>query len=881
MNYNQASVIAKQKNLRSIKRKLLSKFKLGLMQFFLLFLTGFCAIGLFAGIGIYKGLIDTAPDIDSIDVIPQGYATTIYDSNGRAIQKLVGSDANRIYKTIDEIPEDVQNAFVAIEDSRFWEHSGIDIKGIFRATVSGITSSEFDQGASTLTQQLLKNQVFNGGNEVLFFNKVQRKIQEQYLAVQLENQLDKKTILEYYLNTINLGQNTLGVQAASNRYFDKDVSELTISEAAVIAGITQNPSAYNPITHPKDNEEKRAIVLKYMLEQKYISNMEYDEALSDPVYKRIASVNKQYSDPSSKINSYFVDALIDEVIEDLKEDLGYTETQATNAIYRGGLEIYTTQNRKIQKVCNRILNDDSYFPYSTSQLSYQLSIESEDGKIKNYNEQTLKAYYRQSDSSFDIYFSDKKEAKKLIRRYRKTLVGETDTIIGENINFVVQPQISFVLMEQGTGQVQAIVGGRGKKTANRTLNRATGSLRQPGSTFKILSTYVPALDTSGMTLATVQDDSEYYYPNTNTQVRNWSGSSYNGLTSLREGIVSSMNIVTVKTFEQVTPQIGYDYLLNLGFTTLVDTMTDSQGNTYSDIQLPTALGGLTEGVTNLELTAAFASIANGGLYTEPVFYTKILDHDGNVLIDKTPDTRQVMKDSTAWLLTDAMKDVVSRGTGTATRFDALDMPVAGKTGTTSKDIDLWFVGYTPYYTAGIWGGYDLNERQSSTTYHKYIWKTIMQSVHTELELPVTDFTKPDSIVSAYICTKCGKLAVDGLCEYAAGGSCAKTEYFAKGSVPDTNCDCHVRYTICSASGRLATEHCPDESVSNKVYLTKEETGPTKDTSYILPANLSSSYCNIHTGESSSITSEELAQKPIKETSEEENEEEETVEPEEE
>lgn len=868
MNYNQASVIAKQKNLRSIKRKLSSKFKLGLMQFFLILLAGFCAVGLFAGIGIYKGLIDTAPDIDSIDVIPQGYATTIYDSNGKAIQKLVGSDANRIYKTIDEIPEDVQNAFVAIEDSRFWEHSGIDIKGIFRATVSGIASNEFDQGASTLTQQLLKNQVFNGGNEILFFNKVQRKIQEQYLAIQLENQLDKKTILEYYLNTINLGQNTLGVQSASNRYFDKDVSELTISEAAVIAGITQNPSAFNPITHPKDNEKKRAIVLKYMLEQKYITNMEYEEALSDPVYKRIASVNKQYSDPSSKINSYFVDALIDEVIEDLKEDLGYTETQATNAIYRGGLEIYTTQNRKIQKVCNRILNDDSYFPYSTYQLSYQLSIENEDGKIKNYNEQTLKTFYLQSDSSFDIYFSDKKEARKLIRRYRKTLVGETDTIIGENINFIIQPQISFVLMEQGTGQVQAIVGGRGKKTANRTLNRASGSLRQPGSTFKILSTYVPALDTSGMTLATVQDDSEYYYPNTNTQVRNWSRSSYKGLTSLREGIVSSMNIVTVKTFEQVTPQIGYDYLLNLGFTTLVDTMTDSQGNTYSDIQLPTALGGLTEGVTNLELTAAFASIANGGLYTEPVFYTKILDHDGNVLIDKTPDTRQVMKDSTAWLLTDAMEDVILRGTGTATRFDSLDMPVAGKTGTTTKDIDLWFVGYTPYYTAGIWGGYDLNEHQSSTTYHKYIWRTIMQSVHTELNLPITDFTKPDSITSAYVCTKCGKLAVDKLCEYASGGSCAKTEYFAKGSVPDTNCDCHVRYAVCTASGRLATEHCPDEEVSSKVYLVKEETGTTGDTPYILPSNLSSSYCNIHTGESSSITSEELTSESTEEPPEE-------------
>ena len=831
MNYNQASVIAKQKNLRSVKRKLLSKLKLGILQLLLLMLVGFCVVVLFAGIGIYKGLIDTAPDIDSIDVIPQGYATVIYDSNGKAVQKLVGSDANRIYKTIDEIPKDVQNAFVAIEDSRFWDHSGIDVKGIFRAAISGIASSEFDQGASTLTQQLLKNQIFNGGNETQLFDKVQRKIQEQYLAIQLENQLDKKTILEYYLNTINLGQNTLGVQAAANRYFDKDISELTVSEAAVIAGITQNPSAYNPITHPKANKEKRAIVLKYMLEQNYISKIEYEEALADPVYDRISSVNEQYADPSSKINSYFVDALIDEVIDDLKEDLGYTETQAINAIYRGGLEIYTTQDRKLQKICNKVLNDNSYFPYSTYQLSYQLSVENEDGEVTNYNEQTLKSYYRESNSSFDIYFTDKKEARKLIRQYRKR-------------------------------HVQAIVGGRGKKIANRTLNRATGSLRQPGSTFKILSTYVPALDTAGMTLATVQDDAEYYYPNTNTRVRNWNGSSYNGLTPLREAIVSSMNIVTVKTLEQVTPQTGYDYLLNLGFTTIVDTMTDTNGKTYSDIQLPTALGGLTEGITNLELTAAFASIANGGLYTEPVFYTKIVDHDGNILIDKSPDTRQVMRDSTAWLLTDAMEDVVTRGTGTAVRFDSLSMPLAGKTGTTSKDIDLWFVGYTPYYTAGIWGGYDLNEHQSSTTYHKYIWKTIMQMIHTELNLPTTDFTKPDSITSATICTKCGKLAVDDLCEYASGGSCARTEYFAKGSVPDTNCDCHIRYTVCADSGRLATEHCPEGSVSSRVYLLKEETSTTKDSSYIVPSGLSSSYCNIHTGESSSITTEEITDDKI-------------------
>ena len=291
------------------------------------------------------------------------------------------------------------------------------------------------------------------------------------------------------------------------------------------------------------------------------------------------------------------------------------------------------------------------------------------------------------------------------------------------------------------------VGGRGKKTGARTLNRASGSLRQPGSTFKILSTYLPAFDTAGMTLASTEVDEKYYYPGTKVQVHNWTGSAYKGTTTLREGIYNSMNVVTVKTLAKVTPKVAYDYLVNLGITTLVDSRIDKSGKVFSDIQLPMALGGLTDGVTNLELTAAYASIANGGVYTEPVLYTRILDHDGNVLIDKTPVTRQVFKDSTAYLLTSAMEDVISIGTGTAAKFTGIDMPAAGKTGTTSKDIDLWFEGYTPYYTAGIWGGWDLNKDQVNTTYHKTIWKTIMERVHTEKNLEKKEFDVPDSVLS--------------------------------------------------------------------------------------------------------------------------------------
>ena len=700
-----------------------------------------------------------------------------------------------MYVTLDNVPAHVQNAFIAIEDERFRQHNGIDIKGIIRAAANTLSTKDLSQGASTITQQLIKNTVFEGGSENTDIAKIKRKIQEQYLAVQLENKINKDTILEYYLNTINLGQNTLGVQAASQRYFGKNVNDLTISEAAVIAGITKNPSGNNPISYPENNKERRATVLEYMKEQGYIDEAEYNEALADNVYDRIAEYNESYisAKGNEQTSSYFNDALFEQVLNDLKVELGYTETQAYNALYRAGLKIYSTQDRQIQDICDEVTNDSSFYPSNSEyQLSYQLSVISADGTETNYNEQTLKAYFLKQNPSFNIYFKDKKSAKPYIKEYRKSVVKDTDTITGENINYIIQPQVSFVLMDQHNGHVLALVGGRGKKTGARTLNRASGSLRQPGSTFKILSTYLPAFDTAGMTLASTEVDEKYYYPGTKVQVHNWTGSAYKGTTTLREGIYNSMNVVTVKTLAKVTPKVAYDYLVNLGITTLVDSRIDKSGKVFSDIQLPMALGGLTDGVTNLELTAAYASIANGGVYTEPVLYTRILDHDGNVLIDKTPVTRQVFKDSTAYLLTSAMEDVISIGTGTAAKFTGIDMPAAGKTGTTSKDIDLWFEGYTPYYTAGIWGGWDLNKDQVNTTYHKTIWKTIMERVHTEKNLEKKEFDVPDSVSKVSICRICGKLAVEGVC--SSYGS-EKTEYFAKDTIPKEYCSCHQTAAI--------------------------------------------------------------------------------------
>lgn len=340
MNYGKKSTARKEKELTSKGTMVRKKFsvifcKTLLICFFLAAVVGICA-----GIGIFKGIIDSAPDIDDIDASPTGQLSTVLDDEGNEIATLVTSGTNRDPVTIDKMPINLQHAFVAIEDERFYDHNGIDIKGIIRAGFKGIASGfHFHQGASTITQQLLKNNVFTDWtSEDSMADKFERKIQEQYLAIQLEKRESKDWILENYLNTINLGQNTLGVQAASKRYFNKDVSDLTLSECAVIAAITKSPTKYNPITNPDNNASRRKDVLDNMLDQGYISQEEHDEALEDNVYDRIQIVDNSTSS-TANVNSYFVDTLTDQVMDDLINELGYTETQAFNALYGGGLTI--------------------------------------------------------------------------------------------------------------------------------------------------------------------------------------------------------------------------------------------------------------------------------------------------------------------------------------------------------------------------------------------------------------------------------------------------------------------------------------------------------------------------------------------------------------
>ena len=845
MNYGKTEVSRKLRRISSKTEKLTSRMIFLFVKLILVAVLLMAAFAASLGYGALKGIIDSAPEIDVASIEPSGYATMVYDREGNLTETLVKSGANRLEATYEELPQCLIDAFVAIEDSRFWSHKGIDIRSILRAAV-GVITGESAGGGSTLTQQLIKNNIFEGGNENTFGEKLERKIQEQYLAVQLEKIMDKKIILKNYLNTINLGNNTLGVKAAALRYFNKDVSDLTLSEATVIAGITQAPTRYNPLTENgrKNNEEKRRVILQYMYEQGLIDKEAQEEALADDVYSRITNVNLTAQENESPY-TYFTDELITQVMEALQEELGYTETQASNLLFSGGLEIHTTQDPKMQAIVDEEVNNPDNYDVVYYSVDYQLSVTHADGTTTHYSDESMGSYFRNDlgRSSFNGLFDSKEEADEAISLYKDAMVKEDDTILGEVIHYVLQPQISFVLMDQATGEVKAISGGRGTKEVSRSLNRATETLRQPGSTFKVITSFAPAIDACGANLSTVYYDAPFTV-GTKT-FRNWySSKGYMGYSTIRDGIVYSMNIVAVRCMmETVTPQLGVEYARNFGITSMTDT----------DYNAATALGGITKGVSNLELTAAYATIANQGIYTKPRFFTQILDHNGKVLLDNTPETKRVLKDSTAFLLTDAMSQSMESsrmyGSGnlysTSTSANLSNMSNAGKSGTTTSNNDIWFVGYTPYYTAGIWSGCDNNQKisaiGSSTSYHKIIWKNIMTRVHEGLA--DTGFSIPSSVTTAQVCRKSGKLASPGVCENDPRGSAVYTEYFAKGSEPTEVCDHHGVTTVCSASGGLPTQYCPAELRTSRIFMiTPEgETGATADSAYRIPG-----YCTIHT-----------------------------------
>ena len=859
MDYGKKGVRRKKKLLNSATKKIGTKAGVTAFKILLICVVTFIVGGSCVVLGMIKGIIDTAPEITTIDVSPSGYATKVYDAGGGEVQSLVASGSNRVAKNIDEMPLILQHAFVAIEDERFYEHNGIDIKGIFRAASIAVTSLDFSEGASTITQQLLKNNVFNAYNESTA-EKFKRKIQEQYLAIKLETYMDKDMILQNYLNSINLGNGYLGVEAAANGYFNKDVSELTISECAVIASITQNPSGYNPVKHPEDNKKRQEKVLTNMLTQGYITQAQFDEAIADDVYARIQDI---HTDADTSTYSYFTDELINQLTDDLVSQKGYTEAQASNLIYKGGLSVYSTQDSTMQGIADGVINDPSRYPASTQfSISYALSVKNAEGKITNYSQQTLQKYFQTTggQAGFKLTYTNEDKANADIDQYKAAIIGEGDTIVGETKSFTVEPQISFTLMDQHTGYVKVIIGGRGEKTGSRTLNRATDTARQPGSAMKPIAVYGPALDTNAITLASPIDDAPYYYTGTQAQLVNDYDTQYLGLTTVRNAIAWSRNVPAVKVLTSITPQVGFNYALKFGLSTLVAPKNSINGS--NDVVQSLALGGITKGVTNIDMTAAYAAVANNGTYTKPIYYTKVYDHDGNLILDNSvAETHEVLKETTAFLLTSAMESVVTDANGTGKAAKISNQPVAGKSGTTNVSGDKWFCAYTPYYTASVWIGYDDNTILPSTAEfnHVAIWQAIMSQIHADI--PTGTFVQPKGIVQLQVCSQSGKLPVPGLCDSDQRGSQIITEYFSEDNQPTETCDVHQRITKCNVSGQIATPYCTSttteviikKAAPNVLNPSDTTTYKVNDADYARTDVFLSTLCSIHNKASTTVT----------------------------
>ena len=817
MNYGKQGIRAKQKALNSKATKWGRKLGISLVRLALASFIGLIVCGISAGVGIFKGILASTPRIALEAVAATGEATIVYDREGNEIDQYVSMNSNRIQiNNMDLIPKHLGQAFVAIEDERFYQHNGIDYYGIGRAAWRFVqTMGKSKEGASTITQQLLKNTIFTtwteeNGNMI---KMIKRKLQEQYLALEISKWYDKDEILLRYMNVINLGQNTLGVESASQRYFGKSCSELTLSECAVIASITQSPTKYNPIRYPEQNAKRRLKCLNTMLELEFITKEEYDEAIADTeaVYKRIGLYDIDYrTSTNTTAGSYFSDAVYEQVRSDLVNIAGYSETTAEYLMLSGGLRIESTMDPTIQAIADEEFANTANYPENVKLLlNYALTIFTTDKERVNFSTENMTTWFKENkDKSFNLIFSSQDAAYEAITTYRSAMlaklgIADREENYTESISLTPQPQAAMAIEDQKTGYVVAIVGGRGVKEGRRTLNRATDAQRSPGSTFKVLAAFAPALDSMGQTLATPYIDAPFNY-NDGKPVSNWY-KGYRGINPIREAIRESLNIVAVKTLTTIGPQLGYNYLLNFGFTTLTDGVT-IKNQFFTDVNQTLALGGLTYGVTPYELNAAYAAIANKGNYVEPKLYTRVTDANGKVILDNTnPSTKQVIKETTAYLLTDAMVDVVTTGTGASCNFDS-KMAIAGKTGTSSDYHDVWFAGFTPYYTCSVWAGYDNNVamRNSNpgkeTDVSKTLWRAVMKRIHENL--PPEQFSIPQGIVKAEICRVSGLLPLPGICTET------RTESFAEGTVPVENCNVHFEGWVCNYDHLPATPDCP-------------------------------------------------------------------------
>ena len=662
-------------------------------------------------------------------------------------EQLFGSE-NSVWVSYTKIPENLVNAFVAVEDKRFWSHNGVDWFRTANAVLNYfIPLKEDSGGGSSITQQTIKNLTQEKDYTP------QRKIQEILRALNLEKQLDKTQILELYLNNIYLSQNCYGVQAAAYTYFNKDVSELSLIECAAIAAITNSPTRYDPVQNPEKQKERRNKILNHMLEQGYITQTEYDGAYDAELY---LNYQGRASDAAVSTNSWYTDQVMKEVAYALVAEKGYNLEMAYNLIYTGGLQIITLQDPDVQSLLDEVFTNDANFPRT---------------------------------------------------------------------NNAVQPQASGVIIDPATGDVLGIAGRRGEKQANLLLNLATDATRSPGSSIKPVSVYAPALENGLITYGSVYDDVPvmFNYAKDDEEKENaiaWPKNLpevYNGLTTVHDAVTRSVNTVAVRILQELTTEKSFDFVKNtLQMHSFIeyDTLPGGIGITDKDLS-PLALGGMNYGVTNLEITAAYQIFANGGVYNKPRTWLKVLDSEGNLVLENKAESYIAISEQTASLMTKMLQNVVTRGTATAVTLKN-NVNVAGKTGTSSSDVDRWFIGYTPYYVGGIWFGYEMPQSLGTLSWSPatVAWDIIMTELHKPIissGQPLETFQMADGIVTATYCRDSGKL-MSQACYLDPRGSRAETGYFTTSTVPTEYCDCHVLVNYDTSTGAIAHEGCPANKV---------------------------------------------------------------------
>lgn len=722
---------AKFKKSKNKKTKKHSKLKLFLKIIIIMFI-----LLLIVGTAVFAGIFFSDKwSITKDDLVLSKINTTILDKDGNAIATVSGDEKRKIVP-LEEIPEDLKDAFTSIEDETFYEHHGINIKRTIGATVTYILHrGNANFGGSTITQQLIKNLLNDKDNSGVA--GVQRKIREMSRAYQVENLLSKDQILELYLNVIFMGGDVYGVELGSEYYFNKPVQELDLAECAFLAGINHSPNNYNPFDSENDHSEsikkRTKIVLAKMKELGKITDEEYNSA--------IQKVEEGFhfekgSTSSATTMSYLARAALNQVIKQYAEEKGVSEASASTMICGGGYKIYSTQDSNIQSIMEEVYKDSDYIIYSNG----------------------------------------------------------------------VQVQSAMVIIDHKTGRVVGMMGGLGDGVNSVGLNRATQSTRQPGSSMKPIASIAPALEMGIIKASTVYDDSPSSFGN----YRPKNSGGYQGLSTVRKAIEVSANVVEVKIMSELGPANSIEFLRNkMGITSLV---TEKENPEHNDENLAMVLGGITNGITPLEMAGAYATIANSGEYITPVMYTKMEDTAGNVVLEPTQKKIRAMSEGNAFIEKSILTGPVVGESGTARNCSISGMDVGAKTGTTDDNADRWLCGFTNYYTAATWYGYDEPETIRSSGYNpaSRIWIAIMRKIHSDL--PGSRFEKPESVTSATVCMDSGKIATD---------SCTRTytEYFVRGNLPG-ECDGHQTVKICTDTGLLATEYC--EHTEERTGIAKPE-----------------------------------------------------------